>query len=52
MYLIEGYMKTLKDYVHTFAKLEASMAEDYIIIKTLEYSTQYLQWFYGRAQDV
>ena len=45
-------MKTLKDYMHTFAKSEASMAENYIITKTLEYSLQYFQQFSGMRHHV
>jgi hypothetical protein len=45
MYLIERYMKTLKDYVRTYARPKASMAEGYAMTKTLGYSTEYLQRF-------
>ena len=52
MYPIERYMKTLKDYVRTFAKPEASMAEGYIIIETLGYSIEYMQRFSGTRRRV
>jgi hypothetical protein len=45
MYPIERYMKTLKDYVRTYACPEASMAEGYAMTETLDYSTEYLQRF-------
>jgi hypothetical protein len=40
MYPIERYMKTLKDYVRTYALPEASMAEGYTMTETLGYSTE------------
>jgi hypothetical protein len=45
MYPIERYMKTLKGFVQTYAKLEASMSEGYIITETLGYSTEYMSRF-------
>jgi hypothetical protein len=52
MYPIERYMKTLKDFVRMYAKLEASMAEGYIITETLGYSIEYMQRFSGTRQRV
>jgi hypothetical protein len=43
MYPIERYMKTLKDYVRTYTRLEASMAEGYVMSETLGYCTEYIQ---------
>jgi hypothetical protein len=45
MYPIERYMKTLKDYVRTYTRPEASMVEGYAMTETLGYSTEYLQRF-------
>jgi hypothetical protein len=36
MYPMERYMKNLKDYVRTYARPEASMAEGYVMSKTLD----------------
>jgi hypothetical protein len=47
MYPVEQYMKTLKDYVRTYAQLEASMAEGYVMSETLGYCTEYMQRFPG-----
>jgi hypothetical protein len=52
MYPIERYMKTPKDYVRTYAKLEASIAEGYHISKTLGYSTEYMQRLQGTSRHV
>jgi hypothetical protein len=45
-------MKTLKDYVRTHARLEASMAEEYHMSETLGYSTEYMQRFKDASQQV
>jgi hypothetical protein len=45
MYPIERYLKTLKDYVRTYARPKASMAEGYAMSETLGYCTKYMQWF-------
>jgi hypothetical protein len=52
MYPLERYMKTLKDYVRTYARLEASMAEGYTMTETLGYSTEYLQRFTATRKRV
>jgi hypothetical protein len=52
MYPIERYMKTLKDYVRTYARPEASMAEGYAMTETLGYSTEYLQRFTATRKRV
>jgi hypothetical protein len=36
-------MKNLKDYVRTYARPEASMAEGYAMSETLDYCTKYMQ---------
>jgi len=43
MYLIERYMKTLKEYVTMYARPEASMAKGYAMSEMLDYCTEYLQ---------
>jgi hypothetical protein len=45
IYLVEWYMKTLKDYVRTYARPEASMAKGYVMSETLGYCTEYMQRF-------
>jgi hypothetical protein len=52
MYLIERYMKTLKDYVRTYARPEASIVEGYYMSETLEYSTEYMQHLQGTSRRV
>jgi hypothetical protein len=52
MYPIERYMKTLKNYVRTYARPETSMAEGYAMTKTLGYSTEYLQRFTATRKHV
>jgi hypothetical protein len=52
MYPVERYMKTLKDYVRTYAKPEASMAEGYVMSETLGYCTEYMQRFTGTTRRV
>jgi hypothetical protein len=47
MYPIERYMKTLKDFIRTYAKLEACIVEGYTIMETLGYSIEYMQRFSG-----
>jgi hypothetical protein len=42
MYPVERYMKTLKDYVRTYVRPKASMAEDYVMSETLGYSKEYI----------
>jgi hypothetical protein len=45
MYPVERYLKTLKDYIRTYARLEASMVEGYAMSETLGYCTEYMQRF-------
>jgi len=52
MYPIERYMKTLKEYVRTYARPEASMAEGYAMSETLGYCTEYLQYFEGTHRRI
>jgi hypothetical protein len=52
MYLVERYMKTLKDYVRMYAKPEASMDEGYVMSKTLGYCTEYMERFRGTSRHV
>ena len=52
MYPMERYIKTLKDYVRTYARPEASMAEGYSMTETLGYSTEYLQRFTATRKRV
>jgi hypothetical protein len=52
MYPMERYMKTLKDYVRTYAKPEASMAKGYVMFETLGYCTEYMQRFQGTSHHV
>jgi hypothetical protein len=52
MYPIEYYLKTLKDYVRTYVRPEASMAEGYAMFETLGYSTEYMQRFQGTTRYV
>jgi hypothetical protein len=52
MYPIECYMKTLKDYVRTYARPKASIAEGYHMLETLGYSTEYMQHLQGTSRLV
>jgi len=52
MYPIERYMKTLKDYVYTYAHPEGSMAEGYRIEDTLGFCTEYMKQYRGTTQRV
>jgi hypothetical protein len=65
MYLVERYMKTLKNYVRNTARPEASMAEGYVKDECIGFITEYLQRFavierriwdakeeYGDAEEV
>jgi hypothetical protein len=52
MYPMERYMKNLKDYVRTYTKPEASMAEGYAMFKTLGYCIEYMQHFQGTRRCV
>jgi hypothetical protein len=52
MYPIERYLKSLKDYVHTYARPEASMAEGYAMSETLGYCTEYMDRFQGTRRCV
>jgi len=52
IYPIERYMKTLKEYVRTYARPEASIAEGYAMSETLGYCTEYLQRFEGTRRRV
>jgi hypothetical protein len=46
MYPMERYMKTLKDYARTFARLEGSIEEGYAMEeKTLGSCTEYMSFF-------
>ena len=45
MYPIECYMKTLKDYVRTFAHPEGSIAEGYRLDETLDFCTEYMRQY-------
>ena len=42
MFPVEQYMKTLKDYVRIYTKLEASMAKGYVMSEILGYCTKYM----------
>ena len=50
MYPMELYMKTLKDYVRTYVRLEASMVEGYVMSETLRYCMEYMQRFQGTSR--
>jgi len=52
MYPIERYMKTLKDYVRTFAHPEGSIAEGYRLEDTLDFCTEYMKQYKGTTQRV
>jgi hypothetical protein len=52
MYPIERYLKSLKDYVRTYARPEASMAEGYSMSETLGYCTEYMHRFEGTRRRV
>jgi hypothetical protein len=52
MYPMERYMKTLKDFVHTYARPEGSMAEGYAMEDTLGFCTEYLTRYSPTARRV
>jgi hypothetical protein len=52
MYPIERYMKTLKDYVRTFAHPEGSIAEGYQMDDTLGFCTEYMHQYRGTTDRV
>jgi hypothetical protein len=52
MYPIERYLKTLKDYVRTYARPEASITEGYAMSKTLGYCIEYMDRFEGTRRRV
>jgi hypothetical protein len=52
MYPIERYMKTLKDYVRTFAHPEGSIAEGYRMDDTLGFCTEYMRQYRGTVHRV
>lgn len=45
-------MKILKDYVRTYARPEASMAEGYVMSKTLGYCMEYMERFQGTSRRI
>jgi len=52
MYPIERYMKTLKDYVRTYAHPKGSIAEGYRLEDTLGFCTKYMKQYRGTTQRV
>lgn len=52
MYPIERYMKTLKDYVRTFAHPEGSIAEGYRMEETLGMCTEYMRQYRGTTHRI
>jgi len=52
MYPIERYMKTLKDYVRTFAHPEGSIAEGYRMDDTLRFCTEYMRQYRGTLHRI
>jgi hypothetical protein len=52
MYPVERYMKTLKDYVRTYAHPEGSIAEGYRNEDTLGFCTEYMKDYEGTAERV
>jgi hypothetical protein len=52
VYPVERYLKTLKDYMQTYARLEAIMVEGYAMSETLGYCTKYMQHFQRNACQV
>ena len=52
IYPIEQYMKTLKDYVRTFAHPEGSIAEGYRMDDTLGFCTEYMRQYQGTVHRV
>jgi len=52
MYPIERYMKTLKDYVRTYAHPEGSIAEGYRMDDTLGFCTEYMKQYKGTTHRV
>jgi len=52
MYPIEQYMKTLKDYMRTFAHPKGSIAEGYQMDDTFGFCTKYMQQYKGTMHRV
>ena len=52
MYLIERYMKTLKDYVRVYAHLEGSIAEGYRQSDMLDFCTEYMKRYRATTHRV
>lgn len=52
MYPIERYLKTLKEYVRTFAHPEGSIAEGYRMEETLRFCTEYMRQYGGTVERV
>ncbi len=52
MYPIERYLKTLKDYVRTYARPEGSIAEGYRMEDALGFCTEYMTRFKGTIHRV
>ena len=52
MYPIERYMKTLKDYVRTFAHPEGNIVEGYRMEETLGFCIEYMHTYGGTVQRV
>ena len=42
MYLFEGYLKKLKDYVRSIVKSECSISEGYVVDEALTFCSRYL----------
>jgi hypothetical protein len=52
MYLMERYMKSLKDYVRTKARPEGSMAEGYVMDDTLGFYIEYMSRFIPTSRRI
>jgi len=52
MYPIGKYMKTLKDYVRTYAHSKGSIVEGYRMEDTLDFYTEYIKQYKGFTQRV
>jgi len=52
MYPIERYMKTLKDYVRTYAHLEGIIAEGYRMDDTFGFCTKYMKQYKGSMHRI
>ena len=52
MYPIEQYMKTLKDYVRTFAHPKGSIMEGYQMDDTLGFCIEYMRQYKGTAHHI